>query len=70
MYLDRLEFPEEHEIPNSGLETLPTDSKTHLVFLKDSLNQFRIVNIKWRRVSREGTAKTFSIDCTDTDSVQ
>ena len=46
MYRDRLEFPEDHEVPNTGLETLSRKSKTKLVFLKDSLTQFTIMNIR------------------------
>ena len=44
-YTDRLMFSEAHDIPGSGVQETK-DVRTNLVFLKDSLKQFEIMNIK------------------------
>ena len=45
IYADRLNFPEEHGI-STGLQTdIPREVITAMVFLKDSLTQFKMMNI-------------------------
>ena len=43
-YKDRLLFPEEHEIDGSGVN-VSRETKTALVFLRDSMRQFQLMNI-------------------------
>jgi hypothetical protein len=45
MYTDRLNFPDEHEVEGSGLQTNNRSVKTAFVFLKDTLTQFKFMNI-------------------------
>ncbi|CAG2213077.1 unnamed protein product [Mytilus edulis] len=44
-YMDRLVFSEAHNIPKSGLQET-RDVLTNLIFLKDSLKQFELMNIE------------------------
>jgi hypothetical protein len=46
MYMDRMEFPEEHELEGTGLDSLSREVKTSLVFLRDSLKQFKLMTLQ------------------------
>ena len=45
MYADRLKVPQEHEVENTGLD-IDRSAQTGLVFLKDTLKQFEMMNIR------------------------